>query len=88
MDALNMTIDSKNEHITQLKDSVVEAEMKSRKALDRLTKIQAGEAQENIDKSIDFLSKKMHMDPTRRDNMNNQGVLTNSNNRLNSYKPD
>ena len=33
--------------------------------MDKLNKIQAGEAQDNIDKSIDFLSKKMNIDPSR-----------------------
>ena len=64
MDALNLTLEARDEHIILLKDSVVEAEIKTRKTMDKLSKIQAGEAQENIDKSIDFLSK-MTNDPTR-----------------------
>jgi cell division protein FtsB len=49
MDALQMTIDMKDEQIKNLKDSVVESEIKARKLLDRLNKSESGAAQSNID---------------------------------------
>lgn len=88
MDALNLTIESKSSQVEELKNSVVEAEIKSRKAVDRLNKIQAGEAQENIDKSLNFLNQMGIREPKRAQQMEDQGVLTNSDNRLNSYMPD
>lgn len=85
MDALNMTIEARDQQIVELKDSVVMAEVKTRKAMEKLSKIQAGEAQENIDRSIDFLNKKMGADFGRHEMINRQGLVSNSNNRLNSY---
>lgn len=69
----------------ELKDSVVLAEVKTRKAMEKLSKIQAGEAQENIDRSVDFLGKKLGADFGRQEMINRQGLVSNSNNRLNSY---
>lgn len=88
MDALNLTIDAKNQQIEDLKNSVVEAEIKSRKAVDRLNKVQAGEAQENIDKSLLFLNQIGIRDARKMQDMENQGVLSNSDNRLNTFMPE
>ena len=65
MDALNITIEAKNQQIIELKDSVVEAEIKTRKMLDRLNKIQSGEAQASIDSAMEMLGNKMNLDLTR-----------------------
>jgi hypothetical protein len=39
MDVLNITLEARNENIVSLKDSVVEAEIKTRKAMDKLSVI-------------------------------------------------
>jgi len=57
MDALNMTIDTKDEQIEQLKDSVLQAEIKARKTLEKLNKATSGEAQNSIDQAMTMLSK-------------------------------
>ena len=58
MDALQMTIDMKDGQIKDLKDSVVESEIKARKLLDRLNKSESGAAQSNIDQAMSMLNRK------------------------------
>lgn len=59
IDALELTVESKNKTIENLKESVIQAEIKARRLLEQVSKAKADEAQVNIDNTMKELAKRM-----------------------------